>query len=218
VVDAHPLARFAMQRALAEGGVEVVGGFGDAASALAGVLASRPDFVLVGFDLVADGALTLIRLIAQQRPGIRIIALLTGDGEVDAIAAVRAGADGVLSADAGSDALVHALVDVQPGEPLIARRYLRPLLAALRDQDQPAVSIPGLTARENEVLALVARGYGDREIGDRLVISARTVESHVASILRKLNVHSRAEASRLAHGQALEERPAGTLAEDDAAR
>jgi two-component system nitrate/nitrite response regulator NarL len=218
VVDAHPLARYAIQRALAEGGVEVVGGFGDATAAVAGVLASRPDFVLVSFDLVADGALPLIRVLAEQRPEIRIIALLTGNGEVDAIAAVRAGADGVLSLDAGADALIHALVDVQPDEPLIARRYLRPLLAALRDSGETALSISELTSRENEVMALVARGDSDREIGERLVISTRTVESHVASILRKLNVHSRSEASRLARGRALEEQPAGTLADEEATR
>lgn len=199
MVDSHPLARFAVQRALAEGGVEVVGGFGDAASALPALPALDPDFVLVAFDLPSDGALPLIRMLGEQLPDARVIALLTGDDGGDAVAAIRAGADGVLAADAGPDALVHALVDVQPDEPLIARRYLRPLLAAVREQVEAPLSIPGLTARENEVLALVARGYPDRDIAGELVISARTVESHVASILRKLDVHSRSDAARLAH-------------------
>jgi len=215
-VDAHPLARFATERTLHEGGADIVGAFGDAATALQGVRATRPDIVLVSFDLPVEGAVALIRVLAHEVPRARIIAVITSDDDDDALAALRAGADGVLAAGAGPEALVHALVDVGPDEVLVARRYLRPLVNALHEPAGGRLAIPGLSARENEVLALVARGYSDRDIAELLVISARTVETHVSSILRKLDVRSRGEAARLVHVQPRNDPPATAQSPDDA--
>lgn len=157
----------------------------------------RPNVVLM--DLVMpgmDGA-TATRLIREQCPEIQVIALTSFKEQELVQGALQAGAIGYLLKDISAEELANAIRAAYAGKPALAPEAAQVLIEASRT---PAVDQPGstLTAREREVLVLMTEGLNNKEIAERMVVSASTAKSHVSSILSKLNVSSRTEAVALA--------------------
>jgi two-component system, NarL family, response regulator DevR len=203
LVEDHALVRAAVRQALARAtDLEVVGDVATAEDALRLVPELRPHVVLVDIDLPGMRGSELVRELAPRFPDIALVMLTVSRGERDLLDAIRSGARGYLSKDLSPDALIRAIRDIRNEVMPMSRRDASVLIARLaeaagRHRTVGISSLPELTARENEVLALLADGMTDREISVALVISRRTVESHVRNILAKLSVESRLHAARI---------------------
>lgn len=210
VVDDHPLWRDGVARDLAERGFEVVATAGDAASAVRIARAVRPDVVLMDLNLGETTGVEATTLITGSLEGTRVLVLSASGEHSDVLEAVKAGASGYLVKSASAEELVEAVNRTAAGDAvftaglagLVLGEYRR--MAATPDDDKPQ-----LTERETEVLRLVAKGLTARQIANRLVISHRTVENHVQSTLRKLQLHNRVELARYAIEHGLDVEPEG---------
>ena len=210
VVDDHPLWRDGVARDLAERGFEVVATAGDAASAVRIARAVRPDVVLMDLNLGETTGVEATTLITGSLEGTRVLVLSASGEHSDVLEAVKAGASGYLVKSASAEELVEAVSRTAAGDAvftaglagLVLGEYRR--MAATPDEDKPQ-----LTERETEVLRLVAKGLTARQIANRLVISHRTVENHVQSTLRKLQLHNRVELARYAIEHGLDVEPEG---------
>lgn len=203
LVEDHALVRAAVRHALAKApDLEVVGDVSTAEDALRLVPDVRPHVVLVDIDLPGMRGSELVRELAPRFPDVVLVMLTVSREERDLLDAIRSGARGYLSKDLSPDALIRALRDIRNHVMPMSRRNASLLISRLveaagRHRPVGVSSLPELTARENEVLALLADGMTDREISVALVISRRTVESHVRNILDKLAVQSRLDAARI---------------------
>ena len=203
LVEDHALVRTAVLDALTRSPlIEVIGDAATAEEALPRIVKARPDVVLVDIDLPGMRGSELVRELVPQLPETRVVMLTVSRAERDLIDAIRSGARGYLSKDLSPDALIRAVLDVRNGVMPMSRRDASLLVsrfveASGRHTPVGVSALPELTARENEVLALLADGMTDREISVALVISRRTVESHVRNILDKLAVESRLKAARI---------------------
>jgi DNA-binding NarL/FixJ family response regulator len=200
VVDDHPMWRDGVRADLeADGRARVVGEAGDAEEAVEVTTRARPDLVLLDLNMPGLPGTVAIRRIAAKLPGTRMLVLSASAAEPDVLEAVKAGASGYLLKSATGTELVDAVHQVAAGEPVFSAS-----LAALVLGEFRRVAAGGgdrrqnLTDRETEVLRLVAKGYTYAEIADRLVISVRTVQNHVQSILGKLQLRGRYELMRYA--------------------
>lgn len=200
VVDDHPMWRDGVRADIeADGRARVVAEAADADSAIATALRERPDLVLMDLNMPGLPGTTAIRRISEELPTIRLLVLSASAAEPDVLEAVKAGASGYLLKSATGAELKRAVQQVARGEPVFSAS-----LAALVLGEFRRVAAGGdegeqqLTDRETEVLKLVARGYAYKDIADRLVISIRTVQNHVQSILRKLQLNGRYELMRYA--------------------
>jgi DNA-binding NarL/FixJ family response regulator len=208
VVDDHPLVRSGVRSEL-EGRVEVVGTAGDADEAVAGIRAARPDVVLVDVHMPGGGGAELIRRVlgaasedaaGEAAPVPRFLALSVSDAAEDVISVIRAGARGYLTKTVSGAELAEAIGRVAAGDAVFSPRLAGFVLDAFAGS-LPLPSDPELdqlTARERDVLRLIARGYAYKEVARRLNLSVKTVETHVSSVLRKLQLSSRHELSRWA--------------------
>ncbi len=201
LVDDHPLVRSAIRQAIAAPDIELVAEAATAEDALRLAPLFRPDLMLVDIDLPGMDGLRLVRELAPRLPDTRMIMLTVSRSERDIIQAMRHGADGYLTKELEPEALLRTVRGVHRGELAMSRvtanRLVRTLIDSPRGQGLPGESESyGLTAREIEVLELLSQGLTDKEIGEALSISVRTVETHVGSILRKLGARNRAEATR----------------------
>jgi DNA-binding NarL/FixJ family response regulator len=203
LVEDHALVRAAVRHALAKAAdLEVVGDVATAEDALRLVPEVRPHVVLIDIDLPGMRGSELVRELAPRFPDVVLVMLTVSRAERDLLDAIRSGARGYLSKDLSPDALIRALRDIRNHVMPMSRRDASLLISRLveaagRHRPVGVSSLPELTARENEVLALLADGMTDREISVALVISRRTVESHVRNILEKLAVQSRLDAARV---------------------
>ena len=210
VVDDHPLWRDGVARDLSERGFEVVATAGDAASAVRIARAVRPDVVLMDLNLGETTGVEATTMITGSLSGTRVLVLSASGEHSDVLEAVKAGASGYLVKSASAEELVEAVNRTAAGDAvftaglagLVLGEYRR--MAATPDDDKPQ-----LTERETEVLRLVAKGLTARQIANRLVISHRTVENHVQSTLRKLQLHNRVELARYAIEHGLDVEPEG---------
>jgi DNA-binding NarL/FixJ family response regulator len=208
VVDDHPLVRSGVRSEL-EGRVDVVGTAGDVDEALAGIAAAQPEVVLVDVHMPGGGGAELIRRVltaaaksepATAAPVPRFLALSVSDAAEDVIAVIRAGARGYLTKTVSGAELAEAIGRVAAGDAVFSPRLAGFVLDAFAGS-LPLPSDPELdqlTAREREVLRLIARGYAYKEVARRLNLSVKTVETHVSSVLRKLQLSSRHELTRWA--------------------
>ncbi|HVW34823.1 MAG TPA: response regulator transcription factor [Acidimicrobiia bacterium] len=206
VVDDHPLVRSGVKTEL-EGHLDVVGTAGDVDEALAGIAAARPDVVLVDVHMPGGGGAELIRRVltaGEASPGEappRFLALSVSDAAEDVIAVIRAGARGYLTKTVSGAELAEAVARVAAGDAVFSPRLAGFVLDAFAGTTLPLPSDPELdqlTARERDVLRLIARGYAYKEVARRLNLSVKTVETHVSSVLRKLQLSSRHELTRWA--------------------
>lgn len=200
IIDDHELVRDAVRAALARGEIDVVGTAGSVLEGEQLALDVRPDVVLMDINLPDGSGVHLVRRLASRLPSTQCVMLTVSDAPEDVHEAVRSGAVGYLTKDVSSDSLVRAIRGVVAGELAIPRRMARDLVRNLA-LSAPAAGparddgLEQLSERERAILALVANGRTTREIADAFVLSPRTVEGHVASVLRKLGVRNRAEAA-----------------------
>jgi DNA-binding NarL/FixJ family response regulator len=161
--------------------------------------AGRADAVLLDFDLPPAGGVA----VARRLPGARILMLMPPDSDDAVLGALRAGAGGLLAKDAAPDELVRAVRVVAAGEALLAPRFARRVVAdVLARPERPrrsASELEELTAREREVVALVACGLSNQEIAERLVVTRATAKTHVSRALCKLGARDRAQLVVLAY-------------------
>ena len=209
VVDDHPLVRSGVRSEL-EGRVDVVGTAGDVDGAVAGIAAARPDVVLVDVHMPGGGGAELIRRVRaaaaarrdpeEAAPVPRFLALSVSDAADDVISVIRAGARGYLTKTVSGAELAEAIGRVAVGDAVFSPRLAGFVLDAFAGS-LPLPSDPELdqlTVRERDVLRLIARGYAYKEVARRLNLSVKTVETHVSSVLRKLQLSSRHELTRWA--------------------
>lgn len=205
VVDDHPLWRDAVERDLADAGLDVVAVAATGREALARFPAARPDVVVLDLQIPAPDGVAVTTEIARQDPSIRVLILSASGEQDDVLAAVKAGATGYLVKSASREELLAAVRRVAQGDPVFTPGLAGLVLGEFqRMSDEPKSDGPesALTDRETEVLKMVAKGLSYRQIADRLVLSHRTVQNHVQNTLRKLQMHNRVELTRYAieHG------------------
>ena len=250
LVDDHALFRAGVLAELGDA-VEVVGEAASVAEAVPLIRETDPDVVLLDVHLPDGGGQAVIAAVAQERPGVRFLALSVSDAAEDVIAVIRAGARGYVTKTIGGDELAAAIERVAQGDAVFSPRLAGFVLDAFRAGERVAggyvtktisgdelaaavdrvadgdavfsprlagfvldafragervggdAELDELTPREREVLQLIARGYRYKEIAARLHLSVKTVESHVSSVLRKLQLTSRHELTRWAHERRL---------------
>lgn len=200
IVDDHAFIRQAIRQALTARDVEVVAEASSAEDALPLAQQLRPDVLLLDLDLPGASGLRLLRDLAPRLSDTKIVMLTVSTAQADVVAALRLGAAGYLTKDIDGDALLRAVRGVVDGEFAMPRRLvtqaIRELTTGGTADAGDDTELDSLSRREHEILQLLAAGLTDREIGESLTISVRTVETHVGNILRKLDVRNRAEAAR----------------------
>ena len=199
VVDDHPVWRDGVKSDLeASGTAQVVGEAADGGEAIERALDLMPEVVLMDLQLPNLSGAEAIKRIVEQSPHIKILVLSASAEEADVLEAVKAGAAGYLLKSSTAEELVDAVARVRTGEPVFTSSLAGLVLDEFRRIARNDPSEPGLTARENEVLKLVAKGYTYPEIGEKLFISTKTVQNHVQNILIKLQLKKRYDLMRYA--------------------
>lgn len=205
LVDDQELVRTGFRMVLdAQPDLEVVGEAGDGGAALDVVRATPADIVLMDVRMPRMDGVEATRRIRTREDGPRVLILTTFDLDEYAFAALKAGASGFLLKDAPPGELLSAIRAVHSGDAVVApsttRRLLDRFVALLPDEDRSRRGdLDGLTAREREVLVLIARGLSNTEIAAELVVSGATVKTHVGRILTKLGLRDRVQAVVLAY-------------------
>jgi DNA-binding NarL/FixJ family response regulator len=199
LVDDHALFRAGVRGELGDR-VDVVGEAGSVAEAVPLIRELDPEVVLLDVHLPDGGGEAVIAGVALERPGVRFLALSVSDAAEDVIAVIRAGARGYVTKTISGEDLADAVRRVADGDAVFSPRLAGFVLDAFRagERVESDSELNELTAREREVLQLIARGYRYKEIAARLHLSVKTVESHVSSVLRKLQLSSRHELTRWA--------------------
>ena len=215
VVDDHAMFRTGVKAELAAhpDAVDVLGEAADVDEAVAAVTRLRPDVVLLDVHLPGGGGAEVMRRLALRRasatPGLgetRFLALSVSDAAEDVIGTIRAGARGYVTKTITGPELVDAIDRVATGDAVFSPRLAGFVLDAFAGSIEVAQvdeDLDRLTEREREVMRLIARGYAYKEVAAELFISIKTVETHVSSVLRKLQLSSRHELTRWASDRRL---------------
>jgi DNA-binding NarL/FixJ family response regulator len=202
IVDDHGLFRSGVRSELGDD-VEVVGEADDVAPAIARIGACLPDVVLLDVHLPGGGGQAVVTAVKAEHPEVRFLALSASDAPEDVIAVIRAGARGYVTKTISGTDLVDAVHRVAAGDAVFSPRlagFVLDAFATGTSVQQPPLDpeLDQLTGREREVLRLIARGYTYKEIARELFISVKTVETHVSSVLRKLQLSTRHQLARWA--------------------
>jgi DNA-binding NarL/FixJ family response regulator len=199
LVDDHTLFLTGV-RAELEGDFDVVGAAGDVDTAIDDIRSERPDVVLVDVHMPGGGGVAVVTNVAETNPDIRFLALSVSDAPEDVIAMIRAGCRGYVTKSISPNELADAIRRVNSGDavfsPSLAGFVLEAFSKAVPIEEDP--ELDRLTPREQEVLRQIARGYQYKQVAHRLSISTKTVETHVSSVLRKLQLSNRHELARWA--------------------
>jgi len=204
IADDHGVLRAGLRALLnSEPDMEVVGEAVDGDEAVSLTHTLHPDIVLMDINMPGSGGIDATRQLMELGNDIRVLILTFHEDKYILQEAIRAGAAGYILKRAVESELVDAIKAVARGDMYVHPAMTRALLAnsaLVRDDD--SVAIDTLTVREIEVLRLIAQGYTNRQVAEKLTLSVRTVESHRANLMNKLNLHSRLELARYAaqHG------------------
>jgi two-component system, NarL family, nitrate/nitrite response regulator NarL len=198
VIDPHPLFRDGVILALeAQPDIEVVGLGASAADAVRIACESEPDVIVLD---TTDGGLDAVDVIARQRPMLKILILTAVTDEEQVCAALSRGARGYLAKGTGGPELVQAVRALNQGESHVSPSLAAKLLMRSKPDRvaKPADRFSDLTPREEQILSILSNGRSNKEIGNTLDLSEKTIKHHVTNILQKLHVRNRVEAALLA--------------------
>ncbi len=208
LVDDHAMIRSGVRAELGadpHAGLAVVGEAGTVEEAVRGILRTMPDVVLLDVHMPNGGGRAVLDQVRGQAPGVRFLALSVSDAAEDVIGVIRSGARGYVTKTISGADLRDAVSRVALGDAIFSPRLAGFVLDAFAAAGPVAVpehvaekALDVLSAREREVMRLLARGYTYREIGQQLFISIKTVETHASNVLRKLQVSNRNELTRWA--------------------
>ena len=203
IVDDHAMFRSGVRTEIG-GAVDVVAEAADVDSAVAAVQQHQPDVVLLDVHLPGGGGVEVMR--RAQRPDVRYLALSVSDAAEDVIGTIRGGARGYVTKTITGEELVAAIGRVAEGDAVFSPRLAGFVLDAFAGQIEVAQvdeDLDRLTERERDVMRLIARGYAYKEVAKELFISIKTVETHMSSVLRKLQLSSRHELTKWASDRRL---------------
>ncbi len=199
VADDHPVFRYGMRAMLgAEPDIELVAEATDGEEAVARALEMEPDVILMDLNMPKTNGIEAARKILEVLPDAAVLMLTMFEDDDSVFAAMRAGAHGYVLKGADGEQTIRAIHSVAGGEaifsPGIARRLVQYFGKPRQKPDAEAHPFPELTDREHDILILIARGYTNTAIADRLYLSPKTVRNYVSSIFAKLQVADRAQA------------------------
>jgi len=199
LLDDHEVVRQGLRALLESGGdIEVVGESGLAAEASARIPALRPDVAILDARLPDGSGIEVCRTVRGVDPAVKALILTSYDDDEALFAAIMAGASGyVLKEIAGQD-LIGAVRQVAAGNSLIDPTLTARVLERVRNGPSTAPELAGLTEQELKLLALIAEGLTNRQIGERMFLAEKTVKNYVSSILAKLGLERRTQAAVLA--------------------
>jgi two-component system, NarL family, response regulator NreC len=196
IADDHVLVRQGIRRLLQdEDDIEIVGEAGDAAEALKGVMETRPDIVLMDVGMPGYSSFEAARVIRSDFPRTRVVFLTMHEDHDYVMQGLQAGAAGYLLKDTPSAKLASVLREVHKGGKFVSPEVLGGLLESGRfgTPERPRPSRTTLTPRETEIMKLLAEGNTVRKIAGMLNLSLKTVEAHKFNLMRKLDIHNKAE-------------------------
>ena len=196
ITDDHAVVREGLRTLIStEPGMEVVGEAADGVEAVQKACSLRPDVILLDMVMPRMGGLEAINAIKRECPEAHILVLTSFSDDEKVFPAIKAGALGYLLKNTTPERLLNAIRDVNQGKPSLSSDIAKKLMRELqRNSDLPPTEEP-LTAREMDVLRLVAQGLSNQEIAERLVIGEGTVRTHVSNILAKLHLANRTQAA-----------------------
>ncbi len=204
IVDDHQLFRSGVRSEL-ERHLEITGEAGTVAEAVEAIESDEPEVVLLDVHMPDGGGLEVIRRAAERDLRPCYLALSVSDAAEDVIAVIRAGARGYVTKNIAPEELADAVRRVHDGDAVFSPRLAGFVLDAFAGPaPEPETELDALTPREREIIQHIARGYMYKEIALRLEISPKTVEAHVSSVLRKLQLSSRHELTRWAADRGLD--------------
>jgi len=198
LVDDHDLFRAGVKSELPER-IEVIGDASQVEAAIEMIRERQPDVVLLDVHMPEGGGRAVIEAVHQTHPEVRFLAISASDAPEDVVATIRAGARGYVTKTISAEELADAVERVADGDAVFSPKlagFVLDAFAAIPADIDP--ELDQLTDREREVLRFIARGYTYREVGEELFISVKTVESHVSSVLRKLQLSNRNALTRWA--------------------
>jgi NarL family two-component system response regulator LiaR len=196
IVDDHAIVRKGIRALLEQvGHIEVVGEASDGREAVAQAESLRPDVILMDLVMPEMDGIVAIRQITADQPGVRILVLTSFAGDDQVFPAIKAGALGYLLKNSDPEVLLAAIESVYRGEPSLSPAIAQKVLSELKQPSNRPPTPDPLTGREVEVIGLVAKGMGNQEIAERLVVTEATVRAHVSNILSKLHLANRTQAA-----------------------
>ncbi|MFK4088560.1 LuxR C-terminal-related transcriptional regulator [Kribbella sp. NPDC020789] len=200
VIDDHDMFRAGVRSEIGTA-VDIVGEGNDVDSAVKAIVAAEPDVVLLDVHLPGGGGTEVMKQVHQRHPEVKFLALSVSDAAEDVIGVIRGGARGYVTKNISGTELVDAINRVAEGDAVFSPRLAGFVLDAFSgaiDIASVDEDLDRLSQREREVLRLIARGYAYKEVARELFISVKTVETHVSSVLRKLQLSNRHELTRWA--------------------
>jgi DNA-binding NarL/FixJ family response regulator len=203
LVDDHAMVRAGVRAEIGDE-VDVVGEAGDVDEAVRVIVATRPDVVLLDVHLPGGDGRAVLDACVDQVPDTRFLALSVSDSPEDVVGVVRGGARGYVTKAITGPELLESVRRIADGDavfsPRLAGFVLDAFAGGVADNDE---ELDRLTPREREVMRLIARGYTYREVANELVLSVKTVETHVSAVLRKLQLSDRHELTKWASARRL---------------
>jgi NarL family two-component system response regulator LiaR len=196
IADDHPIVREGLRALLeTEPGMQVVGEAADGVEAVLKAHSLHPDVMILDLLMPHKDGLTVIQEITNDLPGTRILVLSSFADDEKVFPAIKAGAMGYLLKDSSPQELLSAVRDVYRGKSALHPTIAHQVLSTFRPPADSAQTRAPLTEREGDILRLVAQGLSNLDIAEQLVISERTVRTHISHILEKLHLDNRTQAA-----------------------